>query len=261
MKYIKKLIWFFLLIIVFALAIFVYGLFNADSLIKKSIEKYGSEALQANVSVSNVRLDLVGGTVRVEGLVIDNPVGFSKAKAFQVALLELDLDEKHLSDSQIVVSKVLIHEPKVTYEHTELGDNLSILEKNAIAYGAKIGESIPSSRTSQGLSKNNLRIKISNIYLNKGSVNLVDDRLININMTFDLPNIYIKEIKTGPDGSSVEEVASQVMSSLFSSTQSAAHAVSQESMPDLKKGIDRAGSQLKNIEKKGLNQVKKIFGN
>jgi hypothetical protein len=90
---------------------------------------------------------------------------------------------------------------------------------------------------------------------------LVDDRLININMTFDLPNIYIKEIKTGPDGSSVEEVASQVMSSLFSSTQSAAHAVSQESMPDLKKGIDRAGSQLKNIEKKGLNQVKKIFGN
>ena len=89
---------------------------------------------------------------------------------------------------------------------------------------------------------------------------MIDDRLIDINMKFDLPNIYIKEIKTGSDGSSVEEVASQVMSSLFSSTQSAAQAVSQDSLSDLKKGVDKAGNQLKDAEKKGLNQVKKIFG-
>ena len=261
MKHIKKLLWFSLLILAIALSIFVYGLFNADILIKKSIEKYGSEALQTNVSVSSVKLDLVKATVRIEGLVIDNPAGFSKAKAFQVALLELDLDEKHLNTHQILVSKVLIHEPKVTYEHTHLGDNLSILEKNAIAYGAKIGDSIASSGASQQSSKSDLRMRVSNIYLNKGSVHLVDDRLIDINMTFDLPNIYIKEIKTGPDGSSVEEIASQVMSSLFSSTQSAVHAVSQDSLSDLKKGVGQAGNQLKDAEKKGLNRVKKIFGN
>ena len=65
-----------ILLLISAGAYFVLG--NINSIVKNQIEKQGSGALQTQVQVSDVNIQLLDGLGEINGFSIANPEGFSR---------------------------------------------------------------------------------------------------------------------------------------------------------------------------------------
>lgn len=248
MAWLKRVLLGLALLVLIILSFMAYGLYNIDGLVKSTIEKYGSEAVSSKVFVGQVQVNLREAKVILKNLQVENPAGFTEKIAFSVAYIELDLDESQLNTSKITITKVLVKEPLVTFEHANGEDNLSKLQKNAVAYaknltGPEVKKVDNSSQT---------KIFIHNIDLNDGKILLKDSRLIGASMTLPLPNIHISSIQTGPDGSSPEEIAGQVMENLFSSSR---RAVGQSTTS----AIDQGAKDLKDAGSGMVSAVKKLL--
>lgn len=248
MFWLKRILLGLALLVVLAVGFMVYGLYNVDSLVKSAIEKYGSEAVSSKVTVGQVQVNLKDAKVVLKNLQVENPAGFTEKTALSAAYIEVDLDESQLNTSKITITKVLVKEPLVTFEHANGEDNLSKLQKNAVAYAEKLsGPDLKKDAAS-----NNTKVFIRNIDLNDGKIFLKDSRLMGASMTLPLPNIHISTIQTGPDGSSPQEIAGQVMENLFSSSRRAVG----ESASSI---VDQGAKDLKNAGAGVASSVKKLF--
>jgi hypothetical protein len=56
---------------------------NLDSIIKTAVEEVGSEATQANVTLSEVNILANEGKAALRGLSVSNPAGFETPSAFK----------------------------------------------------------------------------------------------------------------------------------------------------------------------------------
>jgi hypothetical protein len=260
MKLLKKL---FLTIGVLSLLLIgftLYGIYEMDGLVKAAIEKYGSEAVKAQVSVASVSVDLKKAQVTLKKLSVANPEGFKEKNAFYAGEVVIDLDEKHLNTSKIIVQKVSIAAPTVTYEFSSKGDNLGVLQNNAISYAKQISESV-GAESSKSSEKSKIKILIKDVYLSDVSLLLRDNRLFDASIKLPLPNIHMTKVGNAEDGSDPSEVAGQVMNSLFGSTKK----VVTESAPA---ALEQAGVQLKDAQtvvkdtgNKLFKEIKNLFSN
>ena len=260
MKLLKKL---FLTIGVLSLLLIgftLYGIYEMDGLVKVAIEKYGSEAVKAQVSVASVSVDLKKAQVTLKKLSVANPEGFKEKNAFYAGEVVIDLDEKHLNTSKIIVQKVSIAAPTVTYEFSSKGDNLGVLQNNAIGYAKQISESV-GAESSKSSEKSKIKILIKDVYLSDVSLLLRDSRLFDASIKLPLPNIHMTKVGNAEDGSDPSEVAGQVMNSLFGSTKK----VVTESAPA---ALEQAGVQLKDAQtvvkdtgNKLFKEIKNLFSN
>ena len=147
----------------------------------------------------------------------------------------------------------------VTFEHASGEDNLSKLQKNALAYAERFSGSSKNKKDDTNATK----VFIHNIDLMDGKIYLKDSRLMGASMTLPLPNIHISKIQTGPHGSSPEEIAGQVMGSLFSSSKSAMGQSASSAVDQGSKGLKEVGREAgKTIQDVGVgltSSVKKLF--
>jgi len=90
---------------------------NIDGLIEKAIEKYGSAMTQAKVSVGAVKIAPADGKGIISDLVIGNPAGFKTAHAMKVSRIEVDIDITSLTKDVIVIRRIAIIAPNVSYEN------------------------------------------------------------------------------------------------------------------------------------------------
>ena len=257
MRWFKRFFVVLVLLLVAGVGFMVYGLYNIDSLVKAAIEKYGSEAISSQVLVGQVNVNLKDGKVILKNLSIDNPAGFTEKTAFSAGYIEIDLDEDKLNTSKVTLTKVLVKEPLVTYEHANGQDNLSTLQKNAVTYAQKM----MGSDTKKSSNSNGTKVLIHNIDLNDGKIFLKDARLMGASITLPLPNIHISQIQTGPDGSSPQEIAGQVMESLLGSSRTAVSQSATSVIQQGEKGVEGVGKALKDAGDGVFSKAKKLFSN
>lgn len=121
---------------------FLYS--NLGSILKAAIEKYGTEATQANVSVNAVTLSATSGQGTISGLVVDNPKGFTTPHAFELGSISLTVDTSTITQNPVDIKAIVIDAPQVTYEQGANGGNLQTLQKNVTQYAG----GTPSARSS-----------------------------------------------------------------------------------------------------------------
>ena len=107
---------------------------NIDSLIEKAIEKYGSAMTQAKVSVGAVKIAPADGKGIISDLVIGNPAGFKTAHAMKVSRIEVDIDIASLTKDVIVIRRIAIIAPDVSYERGSSMTNFDTIQKNIASY-------------------------------------------------------------------------------------------------------------------------------
>jgi len=260
MKLIKKFFVGFCFLLLLILGFALYGFYEVDGLVKAAIEKYGTEAVKAQVSVGSVDVDFKKAQVTLKNLTVANPEGFKEKNAFHAGEVMINLDEKHLGTAKIIVQKVSVVAPTITYEYSSRGDNLGILQNNAINYAQQIAKSVGVD-SSKSTEKSKVKILIKDVYLNDISLLLRDSRLFDTSIKLPLPNIHMSKVGNADDGSDPSEVAGQVMNSLFGSTKRAVT----ESAPA---ALEQAGVQLKDAEttvkntgSKLMKEIKGLFSN
>src|SRR3546814_20948760 len=127
---IKKVALVFAVLVVVIAGGVYYFASNLDGIVKAAIEKYGSEATQAKVSLKGVELSPTQGSGSLKGLVIGNPKGFSTPEAMSLGDVSISLDIGSLQSNPIVIKQVLIEQPAITYEYGAADSNLQAIQKN-----------------------------------------------------------------------------------------------------------------------------------
>lgn len=264
MKLLKKVFIGLGVFLVILLGFTFYGIYEMDGLVKSAIEKYGTEAVKAKVSVGSVNVSLKNAKVTLKNLTVANPDGFKEKNAFHASEVIVDLDEKNIGADRVVVQKISVAVPQITYEHSPAGDNLTVLQNNAVSYAKDVAQKmgVDSSKSSK---KSDTKILIRDVYLNDGSLVLRDSRLFDASMKLPLPNIHVSKIGNGEDGSSPDEIAGQVMDSVFGATKRAvtesAPAALEQAGVKLKEVGKSVGSTAKDAGSKAVNDLKKLFSN
>jgi hypothetical protein len=99
MKKFRKILYFLAagLVVLVVLAAAAVGLF-ANSALKVAIETAGTRALSVDVSVEEVDLSIIGGTLGIATLTINNPLGYQNELLLEA---EVTVDKKSLTPAQM----------------------------------------------------------------------------------------------------------------------------------------------------------------
>lgn len=105
-----------------------------DSLLKATIEKFGSEMTQATVRVSKVHISPTDGQGALSGLSLGNPNGFKTDHAFKAEHIEVALEPATVADDVVLIHKILIDAPSISYEKGDNGSNFDVIQRNVERY-------------------------------------------------------------------------------------------------------------------------------
>lgn len=198
-------------VLIAAVAYYLYS--SLDTLIQAAVEKYGSEITQAEVTLDGVELDLVSGRGALRGLTVGNPEGFETPSAFELGAISIELDIGTIASDAIVIKKIVIDKPGVTYELSGDGNNIDAIRNNVDAYMAKHGLAKGGGEAEKEQDEGP-KLIIENLYVRDGTVSVSATILKGKSMTAPLPDIHLKDIGKEEGGASPGEVVERVMTSL-----------------------------------------------
>ncbi len=208
-----------LTIVVVAVVAAVVLLSNIGGLIKTAVEKYGTEAFQAKVTLADADVSVKGGSGQLKGLVVGNPQGFATPSALKFGEVKVTLDTARTTKDLIVLKEVLIAAPAVTYEMASGGSNFDVLQRNAQAYAQKMGAGGGAKKEEK--KGEGPKLIIDNLIVREGKVGVSHALLKGKQLDVPLPTIHLKDIGKEKKGASPEEVAEQLMSSISRSAKGA----------------------------------------
>jgi hypothetical protein len=221
---------------------------NIDSIVKAVIERYGSEATQASVTLKSVKLSITEGGGELNGLAVKNPKGFSSADAITLGDIKVTLDLSTLQSNTIVVKDVTILQPAVLYEYAAGGGNLEAIQKNVQSYAAKFsgGKTEPNKSAGdpgQTASKQpEKKVIIENLVIRDGRIAATHQALQGRTISAPLPTIQLKDIGKDKGGATPAEVAEKVIGTISAAASRVATAELQKQAGDLLK--NQAGGLL-----------------
>ncbi|HQT46029.1 MAG: hypothetical protein B7X08_00120 [Acidocella sp. 20-63-7] len=205
----------------------VWYLFSdLDSLVKTAIEKYGSAATRATVSVEKVDLSITSGAGTISGLDIGNPPGFSTAHALILGAIAVQLDTGSLAGSgPIVIKSINITRPQVTFELTgglgpagiSTNSNLKAIQYNVQSYAG----SGASSAAAQG-GKPTRKEVINDLTVTGGQITIVAPQLTaqfaaqlkGKTLIVPLPPIHLTGIGQNSGGATAAQITNQVLGAI-----------------------------------------------
>ncbi len=216
------------LIVLVAVGIFLVGS-NIDSIVKAAIEKYGTEAAQAETTLKKVSLSATNGEGSLEGFVLGNPEGFATKEAIRVDKIAVKLDTKSImGKGPIVVLDVLIDAPQVTYEMAGKGEsNLQKIQDNVSSYANKLTRDAENTagKPKEETKEESRKIVIKNLVIRNGQVKLSHELLKGDNLvTAKIPFIQLVNIGEGRGGATPADIANAVLDRLTSAAISVGHA-------------------------------------
>lgn len=191
-------------------------------IVKSAMETAGPRVLGAPVALSSVTLAPWSGRGSVHGLVLGNPPGFSGAHAVKFGEVSVTIRLSSLMTDLIVVDRIVVREPEISYEMGITGSNLSRLQKNAEASAS--GLPAGGDKTAGG-AKAGRSILIKEFLLTGARVHLTAPDLRGEELAVLLPDVRLTDL--GGKGKSPADAAAQVLREL---TASASKSVSTQSI-------------------------------
>jgi len=236
----------------------MFGLSKIGPIIQSTVNTYGPDITKTDVKLGDVNVSLFSAEAKLKDFYLGNPKGFKSPEAMKVGSIVVDVDEKSLTQDTIVIDRIEVLRPKITYEKTAKTDNFQAILNN-VTKGAKQGKS-KSGTSSSGKSGSSKKIIIKDFQLKGGEVNLAASLLgQNKSLSTQLPDIHLKNIGEKDGGLKPEEAFRKIFAVLSKHINSPdVMKVFSEQLKDLKldpkilkgdtpKEIRDVGDKLKNL--------------
>ena len=211
----KKLLIAGVVVIILLVGFVFLTISNLGPLVKKTVNTVGPQITKTDVEVKDVSVSIFSGQVKIKGFLLGNPKGFKSAQAMKVGSVSVDIDESTITKNPIVINKIEIIAPEITYEKISGSDNFQTLLNN-VKKSAKTEKS-SKSKTASDEKKQGKKIVINNVIVKDGKVNLTMAALAGKEITAPLPDIHLKDIGKEKDGATPAEAFEKIFSSLYSS--------------------------------------------
>ena len=212
-------------------------------LIKEVVERVGSEATQASVTLGSADVDVTSGKGGLKGLIVGNPAGFETSSAFELGEISVSIDTGSVTTDTVVIREVLIDGPIVTYELSQNGSNVDAIKRNVDSFAKNLssGESSAETVDDGGAQK---KIIIELLTVRGGEVNIAASMLGDRKMGASLPAIEVRDIGKDSGGASPAEIAAVILDTL---TEAATKAATSLDLSGLLDGA--AGEAVENATK------------
>lgn len=213
----KRRLWIALLaiaVLVAAAAVFLQ--FFLGSAVRKAFLARAPALLQTTVALSDVDVSLWTGRVVVEGLVIGNPEGFTAPEAIRLERFNLELKPASLFRDTLVIERVRIDAPQITYELGLGENNLSRLQKNLKKKSGppQGGPPPPPAPGGRRAPRRERKIVIEDLLLQEGQVRVCTSVLPGARATVALPAIHLTGIGKARGGVTYEEAVAEILAQL-----------------------------------------------
>jgi len=191
------------------------GLSKLGPIVKMAVNTYGPKITGTEVKVDDVGISLFSGEAKLEKFLIGNPSGFKSPSAMKVGSVYVHVDEGSLPTNTIVIKKIEVVGPEITYEERGKTDNFRALLAN-VQKNVPQGEATKKEPEKQGPGK---KLIIDDLIIKQGKVNLAVDVPGGIvggkQISTDLPEIHLTDIGKNTGGSSPAAVAKEIFETLY----------------------------------------------
>jgi len=198
--------------VVIAIVVFLFvGISNLGPLIKNAVNTYGPKMTQTEVRLGDVGLSLFSGQANLKDLYLGNPKGFESPEAMKVASIHVDVEERSLAGDTIIIDKIEVVGPEITYEKVASTDNFQTILKNL---KKTTGAGEPSGKGAEE-EVDGKKIVIRDFMVRGGKVNLALSMpgLVEKRISTSLPDIHLKDV--GKGGAPAPEVFEQIFAALY----------------------------------------------
>ena len=202
-KWIKRIV---ILLILLAIVAFFTIDKSMNSLVKSGIEKGGTSLTGVPVTLQDASLAMLSGGGSLSGLQIANPDGFKSESAITVKNATLALEPGSLMAKKIVIRKLKLEQPGITYERTLSSSNLD-----------KIMEAIQKNIPETPEDSDEARFQIDDFQILQAKVKLGLTALGGKGVEFTLPDIVLKNLGKEGAGLTGAELAKEIMKTVLAS--------------------------------------------
>ena len=217
-------------LVVVLIAVVAVLYLNLNKLIKAGVEKYGPAITKTEVRLSGSEVSLFTGRGVLKGIYIGNPAGFFSASAVEVGQLEVALDTGSITKQTVVIDKVVMTSPTITYEIAGSIDNLHVLKGN-VEETTKKEESVKEDKPGK-------KVVVKDFYLNNGQVKVVLADLGGRSLTIPLPDLHLTNLGTDSGGITPGQLAGLVLNAIYDNVLSAADMAMEEIQALAEAGIE-----------------------
>jgi len=258
-------------LVVIVIGIIIFGISNLGPIIKNAVNTYGPDITKTEVHLRDASVSIFSAEVELKDFLLGNPKGFKSSQAITVGSIHVNVDEKSLTGDTIIIDRIEVLGPEITYEKIRGTDNFQTILNNvqkSISMG-KPSKKQPGKAEKTSAGK---KILIKNFILRDGKVTLSMTMFGGKTISAPLPDIHLKDIGRGKDGASPAEVFKEVFTALYSKiTSNAVTDIFSKGLQGLGKSLDTIGSDTKkqlNILEKGTKKdidsvtgkIKGLFG-
>ncbi|HLB14981.1 MAG TPA: hypothetical protein VJM14_08640 [Burkholderiales bacterium] len=177
---------------------------SLDHVVKRAIEKYVPEILQATVELDEVKLSPADGAGTLRGLRIGNPKGFRAPHAATVGTIALAIDPTTVVKDVVLVRRIAVERPSITYEPGAKGSNFDVLQRNVERYVGAGGDA-----------KGGRRLIVESLIIRGARVTYAPQvGRGTATISFDLPDIQLRDVGKSRGGVTPGELAKIIVDAL-----------------------------------------------
>jgi hypothetical protein len=182
-----------------------------DIVVKVALEYFGPGVTGTEVRVGDVAISPRSGRGRLRNLEIANPQGFSVARAARFNDVILEVDPATLRSPIVHVTAIGIDAPAILYERGAKTTNLEVIARNMEAYAKRSEEE--AAGWSSGVAAKRKFI-IDRLLIRGGKVTMTSAALRGQGVTFDLPDIELRDIGKRQGGVTASQAGSIVANAI-----------------------------------------------
>jgi hypothetical protein len=252
-------------VIVVVVVLVVVGLSNLGPIVKTAVNTYGPDITKTPVRLDDVSVSIFSGEAKLQGFFLGNPKGFQGASAMRVGSIFVNVDEGSLTGDTIIVDKIEVLGPEISYEKIRGTDNFQTILKN-------VNQAVGSAQKPSGGKESGKKLIIKDFMVKDGKVDLAMSVIGGQRITASLPDIHLKNIGEKGGGAPPAEVFKKVFAALHKQITSPAVTTALneqlkalgtdvESLgADAKKQLDAAGQDVQKELEGVTDKMKGLFG-
>lgn len=186
---------------------------SLDRLVASAIRTFGPEITGVSISLDRVTIDALDGHAELHGLVVGNPKGFSTNHALSLGRISMTLDLASLTKDVIVIKRIAIVKPVVTYELGADGSNLGAIQRNVDRY---VGQP-RTANTSQSESESGKKLVIEDLTIKNATATVSAAVMRGPPVSVPIPDLHLRNIGKHSGGATAGEAVKQVLAALTQS--------------------------------------------
>ena len=235
----KILMWLVIVVVVLLVAAILTLPMTIGPIVKTAASVGGPKALGVPVSVGNVKLNALAGNLTVSQVKVGNPQGYSDRDAFAVDKVEVGLNMRSLLSDTIVVRKIQIDAPAISFESKDGKSNFDTMMANT----KKASEEEKQQQQTEKEKKPGKKVVIDEFSLNNAKVSYASGITLGKAITVPLPSVTMRDIGKKSGGTTVADALTEVINGILGGLSQAVTGIS-GAASDLLKGVSGAADGL-----------------